>query len=537
MTKHYSLLHFETGLTFSLCPCFAQTEQVAPHADLCPAADSSGSSTPAPSVARTTLPPISTSTLIPTVAPIAAEIPSSTLIPSSFAPVDGSGSPIPETLNPSTVPVAIPSETQPVSSDSPFTPAPVVSRTLAPTGTTTTLAPTQVAQTNRPTTTTRAPLSTVAPVKESTPTPGEQKKKKTVCSHIKKNDKKDSDKASKSKNSSSKGGKGSVASKNGKGSANSKGGKGSASSKGGKGSATSKSSESVESETSIETNEDGKGSKSGKKAKKKRNKRRKKKKKNQPGNIWSRTNGNRRILTETEKRNAYFRVREDVFQKRVADVSTNTTISGAAVDEAVYVAIYKEVFKDAECYEIDVDEPSELAPAFSPPTSAEEPTFLNSSNSPVSISPLISPSPSILITPPSAAPSVGLSSSISPTNATNSSISTPFDNLVLDRANMTLDDRSSSVNGTSKTQESVAAAPAINHAALINAFLASFSAGTLLISSVLLIRWYGPRKPMWHIVIPSSKRSSGASEDDDEADDDDEGSVESRLTDDKRMGV
>ena len=323
--------------------------------------------------------------------------------------------------------------------------------------------------------------------------------------------------------SKSKDGKGSAPSKGGKGSAPSKGGKDSATSKGGKGSATSKGgkgSERVESEMSIETGKGRAGS--GKKGKKKRNKRKKKNIQKSGNIIWSRNNG--RILNEMERRNAYFQVHDDVFQERLANFSTNATIPGAA-DEAVYVAIYKEVFKDAECYEIDVDEPDELAPAFAPLTSVEEPT---SNNTPVSVSPMISPSPTL--TPSSAAPSVGTSvPSISPTNGTDDD--SLFEDLVLDRANMTgpVDDRSSSVNSTRTEESAVTQADKRRRTTMINAWvvLSTFLGGTLLMS-VVLIRWHSPKKPMWHIFIPSAASGSENEEED---------SVESRLTDDKRMGV
>ncbi len=373
-------------------------------------------------------------------------------------------------------------------------------KTATPTTITGTLVPSQLSQTTSRPTMARTQIPTMAPVKESTPG-----KKKMVCTHIKKDrQSKKSKKVSKKDSKSGKGGKGSEMSDH--------------VSESGKGSQSSSSSSSS-------------SSKSGKKGKKKRNKRKRKKKSKTSeiewGNIWSKS-GKRRLLNEMEKREIYFRVHGDVFRDRVVDISTNNSTSltpPGVLEEKEYVAIYKEVFKDVECYEIDVESDG-LPPAFSPGAEMPSPKKPNlSSNAPVSLSPIAAPLPT-LNSSSSAAPAIGSTTaptlavmttpSASPTNVTDS-----FDNLVLERANMTLEDRSSMVNTTGT------AAPQRHRTILIHAWviLATFVGGTLLMSG-LLIRWYGPRKPMWHIRIPSTASGSGKDE-----------SVESRLTDDKRMGV
>ncbi len=227
-----------------------------------------------------------------------------------------------------------------------------------------------------------------------------------------------------------------------------------------------------------------------------------------------------------EKRDIYFRLYGDVFRDRAVDVSminsTSPTPPGV-LEEAEYVAIYKEVFKDVECYEIDVESDG-LPPAFSPGgemPSPDKPSL--SSIAPVSPSPIASTLPTLNASSPATGSSLVPTSAIMTPSASPSNVTESFDDLVLDRANMTLEDRSSMVNttGTEATHSKR------QHTILIHAWviLATFVGGTLLISG-LLIRWYGPRKPMWHIRIPSTASGSGEEE-----------SVESRLTDDRRMGV
>lgn len=276
----------------------------------------------------------------------------------------------------------------------------------------------------------------------------------------------------------------------------------------------SKSGKGGKSEKIVKSSKSGKrsSSKSGKKKKKKRNKRKKRDINKSSHTVWT-NKGKRRILNEMEKRNVYFQVHGDVFRDRNADVPMN---NATTPDEAVYVAIYKEVFPDVECYEIDVE------PTSSPPTSAEEPSSLSDPS--VSLSPMISQSPfSVSPTVTMTAPSM------------NPTTNTTFDDLVLDRANMTgpLEDRSNPINST--WTEANTAYGNRRSTTLIHTWVvvATFLGGTVWMS-IFLIRWYGPQKPMRHIRIPSHRHRSSS---DGSRRSDEERSVESRLTDDKRMGV
>ncbi|GAX25148.1 hypothetical protein FisN_15Lh307 [Fistulifera solaris] len=483
--EDYPVLLFGTSNGWALL-----TEQVGPHADLCPAADSTGSSSPSPSIALS-LPPISAIPESPTPMPVMSRTPAPTTTTETSMPMSQE-TPAPTTTSGTLIPTPSLQETpNPTTTPGTLIPTQLSQKTAAPTTITDTLIPTQLSQTIRPTMT-RTQIPTMAPVKESTPTPGN---KKMICKHIKKDS---PSKKSKKVSKSGKGGKGS--------------------------------------EMSDHVSESGKGSKSsssnsGKKDKKRRDKRKRKKKKknktneNEWGNIWSRS-GKRRLLNEMEKREIYFRVHGDVFRERMVDVSTNNSISTTppgVLEEAEYVAIYKEVFKDVECYEIDVESDG-LAPAFSPGAKIPSPDKPNlSSIAPASVSPIVSPLPTLHASSPDTESTTAPTSAImipsaSPTNVTDS-----FDDLVLERANMTLEDRSSMVNTTgTRAANSKRHRKLMIHAWVI---LATFVGGTLLMSG-LLIRWYGPRKPMWHIRIPDT--ASGSEE---------EESVESRLTDDKRMGV
>lgn len=306
-----------------------------------------------------------------------------------------------------------------------------------------------VSRTPGPTTTTQI-NPTNRPIRTLLPTPiQEPGKKKMVCKHIQ-----NSDKVSKSGNGS----KSSKFSKSGKG---------------------------------------GGGKKSGKKTDKKGKKKNKRKKNKK---------GKHRFL-EIQKRNVYFRV--DAFRERDADLptvnATNTTSTAGPDKEIDYLTIYKEVFKDVECYEVDV-ESNELSPT-TPLMSVGEP------HSPISISPAMSLSPTVIV-PPTTVPT---------DDPSISNITESFQDLVLENANMTLSNRSYTPNSTLLTESSNTSA-VHNKSRIIpeGLIIATMLGGTILLS-VLLLRWYGPKKPMWQIIVPS--HSSIAD------------SIQSCLTDDKRMGV